>query len=450
MDKSRNVIAKANAAADEFRSVIAVTYHSSPGALRKYLKEHPNADKSKHQVSTKYRDRARPKREKEYAKGRAEKDLQRQRKILKDDEAALEGAKDDKEREEIQKDIDAGNKNIEKLESKLKGDSKPKGKPADSGKDDNSDLDLDVRDKLKKLSPAKREDVIQKALLNEKSDDGKPVKQKDVSGDKGFEVLKGLDPAAQKRVIERALRMASNDAADAFRLVLGKMYHPSPQALREYLKDHPRADPRKHEVSNKYKKPERPQRERGYKVERMKSDVGRYEKMLKDDQKALETAKDDKERAEIEHDIKQSEKNIAELKKKLEQAEGERDKHRKEADEAAESFRALVAMEHPSEGSKTKAAKTASEAAEAFRQILANCGGECTGGCGHDHQAVSPPGWEDTVKKMKKHPDEIDNPWALSWYMKNKGYTPGGKEAAVFLVAKANAAAEAFRAALEG
>jgi hypothetical protein len=34
---------------------------------------------------------------------------------------------------------------------------------------------------------------------------------------------------------------------------------------------------------------------------------------------------------------------------------------------------------------------------------------------------VSPPGWEGTVKAMKKHP-EIDNPWALAWSMKNKGY----------------------------
>ena len=40
---------------------------------------------------------------------------------------------------------------------------------------------------------------------------------------------------------------------------------------------------------------------------------------------------------------------------------------------------------------------------------------------------VSPPGWENTVKKMKKHKD-IDNPWALAWYMKNKGYTPKGRE----------------------
>ncbi len=35
--------------------------------------------------------------------------------------------------------------------------------------------------------------------------------------------------------------------------------------------------------------------------------------------------------------------------------------------------------------------------------------------------AVAPPGWEGTVKEMKDHP-EIDNPWALAWSMKNKGY----------------------------
>lgn len=45
-----------------------------------------------------------------------------------------------------------------------------------------------------------------------------------------------------------------------------------------------------------------------------------------------------------------------------------------------------------------------------------------------EKEAVAPEGWEPTVKKMKKHP-EIDNPWALAWYMKNKGDTPGGKEA---------------------
>jgi len=33
----------------------------------------------------------------------------------------------------------------------------------------------------------------------------------------------------------------------------------------------------------------------------------------------------------------------------------------------------------------------------------------------------APEGWEGTVKAMKKH-KEIDNPWALAYYMKSKGY----------------------------
>jgi len=36
-------------------------------------------------------------------------------------------------------------------------------------------------------------------------------------------------------------------------------------------------------------------------------------------------------------------------------------------------------------------------------------------------EEVSPPGFEGTIKAMKKH-KEIDNPYALAWYMKNKGY----------------------------
>lgn len=37
---------------------------------------------------------------------------------------------------------------------------------------------------------------------------------------------------------------------------------------------------------------------------------------------------------------------------------------------------------------------------------------------------VSPPGWEGTVKAMKKKrgDEKIDNPWALAWWMKGKGY----------------------------
>ena len=36
---------------------------------------------------------------------------------------------------------------------------------------------------------------------------------------------------------------------------------------------------------------------------------------------------------------------------------------------------------------------------------------------------VAPKGWEATIKKMKKH-KEIDNPWALTNWMKKKGYKP--------------------------
>jgi hypothetical protein len=36
---------------------------------------------------------------------------------------------------------------------------------------------------------------------------------------------------------------------------------------------------------------------------------------------------------------------------------------------------------------------------------------------------VAPPGWSGTVKAMKKKKD-IDNPFALAWYMKKKGDKP--------------------------
>lgn len=40
---------------------------------------------------------------------------------------------------------------------------------------------------------------------------------------------------------------------------------------------------------------------------------------------------------------------------------------------------------------------------------------------------VSPPGWGGTVRAMKKHKD-IDNPFALGWWMKNRGDKPHYKE----------------------
>jgi hypothetical protein len=39
----------------------------------------------------------------------------------------------------------------------------------------------------------------------------------------------------------------------------------------------------------------------------------------------------------------------------------------------------------------------------------------------------APPGWEGTVKAMKKH-RKITNPWALAWYMKHKGAHPHYKK----------------------
>jgi hypothetical protein len=41
-----------------------------------------------------------------------------------------------------------------------------------------------------------------------------------------------------------------------------------------------------------------------------------------------------------------------------------------------------------------------------------------------DFHEVSPPGFSGTVKAMKKHKKEIDNPFALTWHMKKKGDKP--------------------------
>lgn len=38
-----------------------------------------------------------------------------------------------------------------------------------------------------------------------------------------------------------------------------------------------------------------------------------------------------------------------------------------------------------------------------------------------NYSEVAPSGWSGTVNAMKKH-KEIDNHYALAWYMKNKGY----------------------------
>lgn len=44
-------------------------------------------------------------------------------------------------------------------------------------------------------------------------------------------------------------------------------------------------------------------------------------------------------------------------------------------------------------------------------------------------EEVSPPGWKGTVAAMKlKHKDKIDNPYALAWWMKEKGNKPHYKD----------------------
>lgn len=52
-------------------------------------------------------------------------------------------------------------------------------------------------------------------------------------------------------------------------------------------------------------------------------------------------------------------------------------------------------------------------------------------------QEVSPPGWEGTVKRMKRH-GEITNPWALAWWMKGQGYTPHKKSATTEMASMAD------------
>ena len=41
---------------------------------------------------------------------------------------------------------------------------------------------------------------------------------------------------------------------------------------------------------------------------------------------------------------------------------------------------------------------------------------------------VAPPGWEKSVKKMKRSGD-VDNPFALAWWMKKRGAKPHKEDA---------------------
>lgn len=43
-------------------------------------------------------------------------------------------------------------------------------------------------------------------------------------------------------------------------------------------------------------------------------------------------------------------------------------------------------------------------------------------------EGIAPPGWEPTIKKMKKD-TQIDNPFALAWWLKNRGAKPAKHDA---------------------
>lgn len=63
-----------------------------------------------------------------------------------------------------------------------------------------------------------------------------------------------------------------------------------------------------------------------------------------------------------------------------------------------------------------------SEIARVNKAVKTKFGFTAEGATGGVMKAVSPPGWKGTVEHMKSHP-EISNPFALAWWMKDKGDT---------------------------
>ena len=65
------------------------------------------------------------------------------------------------------------------------------------------------------------------------------------------------------------------------------------------------------------------------------------------------------------------------------------------------------------------------EGAISFRELPEELKKKCKEAAGKTSDQIdekAPEGWEGTVKAMKKHGDKIDNPYALTHWMKNKGY----------------------------
>lgn len=63
-----------------------------------------------------------------------------------------------------------------------------------------------------------------------------------------------------------------------------------------------------------------------------------------------------------------------------------------------------------------------SEISRVNKAVKTKFGFTAEGATGGVMKAVSPPGWKGTVEHMKSHP-EISNPFALAWWMKDKGDT---------------------------
>ena len=79
-----------------------------------------------------------------------------------------------------------------------------------------------------------------------------------------------------------------------------------------------------------------------------------------------------------------------------------------------------VAKMHKGEGRPGVAKKIAKKAKSYFEARRARFATSMRNFRASTIKEVAPPGWEGTVKAMKKSP-EVKNPWALAHSMKNKG-----------------------------
>lgn len=84
---------------------------------------------------------------------------------------------------------------------------------------------------------------------------------------------------------------------------------------------------------------------------------------------------------------------------------------------------AFVASPSPAGLRAVTAAMRAADVAMDECGSMAECAEDCVS---QEQTAKAPPGWKKTVEKMKEH-EEIDNPFALAWHMKNKGDKPHKK-----------------------